>query len=155
VARSKVSLGFCWPAGETYRYFRKRVVRALRTISNKHRGENVLIVMHGGVINQILAVCGTSAQPSGRTAGPEMRLLPNCFGTATAVRWSELTIERTFRSRPSGAPDRIRSTYDAAADPRLLLRSSMILGSTLGICRHGKVIPQGARHGIARVSGPW
>jgi broad specificity phosphatase PhoE len=29
-------------------------VRALRTISNKHRGENVLIVMHGGVINQIL-----------------------------------------------------------------------------------------------------
>ena len=53
---------FCWPGGETYRQFRKRVVRAVRTIAGRHAGRHVLVVTHAGVINQILgSMCNQRA----------------------------------------------------------------------------------------------
>ena len=55
---------FCWPGGETYRMFRRRVMRAIRAISVKHAGDTVLVVTHAGVVNQVLGALGT--QPAAR-----------------------------------------------------------------------------------------
>jgi broad specificity phosphatase PhoE len=52
---------FRWPGGETYKHFRRRVLRTVRAIARKHPGERVLVVTHAGVINQIL---GTIAAQS-------------------------------------------------------------------------------------------
>ncbi|MBI3316109.1 MAG: histidine phosphatase family protein [Candidatus Omnitrophica bacterium] len=43
------------PKGEGLGHFRKRVTTRVRAIARKHRGENVLIVTHGGVITALLA----------------------------------------------------------------------------------------------------
>jgi broad specificity phosphatase PhoE len=53
---------FRWPGGETYKEFRRRVVRAVRAIARKHPGERVILITHAGVINQILGtIAGQSA----------------------------------------------------------------------------------------------
>lgn len=53
---------FAWPGGESYRRFRRRVLRAVRTIAQVHSGQRVLIVTHAGVINQVLgSISGQSA----------------------------------------------------------------------------------------------
>jgi broad specificity phosphatase PhoE len=53
---------FAWPGGETYRLFRRRVLRALRAIAEKHAGQSVLVFTHAGVVNQVLGfVAGQSA----------------------------------------------------------------------------------------------
>jgi broad specificity phosphatase PhoE len=53
---------FCWPGGETYRFFRKRVLRCVRSIARMHAGERVLLVTHAGVVNQVLgSLAGQSA----------------------------------------------------------------------------------------------
>jgi broad specificity phosphatase PhoE len=53
--------GFGWPGGESYRHFRTRVLRALRGIAGRHRGERVLVVTHAGAIAQVIGhVRGTS-----------------------------------------------------------------------------------------------
>jgi broad specificity phosphatase PhoE len=53
---------FGWPGGETYRRFRRRVLRAVCRIASLHPGKRVLLVTHAGVINQILgAIRGQSA----------------------------------------------------------------------------------------------
>ena len=53
---------FCWPGGETYKNFRRRVSRAVRVIARKHAGERVIVITHAGVINQILGmIAGQSA----------------------------------------------------------------------------------------------
>ena len=53
---------FCWPGGESYRCFRKRVLCAIRAIAQAHPGERVLVVTHAGVVNQVLgAISGQSA----------------------------------------------------------------------------------------------
>jgi broad specificity phosphatase PhoE len=44
---------FCWPGGESYRRFRRRVLRAVRIMACKHPGQRIAIVTHAGVINQI------------------------------------------------------------------------------------------------------
>ena len=45
---------FFWPGGETYRRFRRRVLRALRVIAARHPAQRVLIFTHAGVVNQVL-----------------------------------------------------------------------------------------------------
>ena len=45
---------FRWPGGESYREFRRRVLRAVGAIAAAHPGEQVLIVTHAGVIGQVL-----------------------------------------------------------------------------------------------------
>jgi broad specificity phosphatase PhoE len=53
---------FAWPGGETYRVFRKRVLRAVEAIARIHKGQRVLLVTHAGVINQVLgSIMGQSA----------------------------------------------------------------------------------------------
>jgi alpha-ribazole phosphatase/probable phosphoglycerate mutase len=53
---------FRWPGGESYRQFRKRVLRITRCLGQHHLGERVLLFTHAGVINQLLgAVAGQSA----------------------------------------------------------------------------------------------
>jgi broad specificity phosphatase PhoE len=53
---------FCWPGGETYRRFRRRVLVAIRTLSRMHAGQKIIVVTHAGVINQILgSMVGQSA----------------------------------------------------------------------------------------------
>jgi broad specificity phosphatase PhoE len=46
--------GFRWPGGESYRDFRRRVLRGVDAIAAAHPGEQVLIVTHAGVIGQVL-----------------------------------------------------------------------------------------------------
>jgi broad specificity phosphatase PhoE len=46
--------GFRWPGGESYRDFRRRVLRAVAAIAASHPGERVMIVTHAGVIGQVL-----------------------------------------------------------------------------------------------------
>lgn len=46
--------GFAWPGGESYGEFRRRVLRALRGIAARHRGERVLAVTHAGAIAQVV-----------------------------------------------------------------------------------------------------
>jgi broad specificity phosphatase PhoE len=53
---------FRWPGGESYRRFRRRVLRMIRAIAARHAGGRVLIFTHAGVVNQILgSVAGQSA----------------------------------------------------------------------------------------------
>jgi broad specificity phosphatase PhoE len=53
---------FRWPGGETYRRFRRRVLRAIRAVAARHAGERVLMFTHAGVVNQVLgALAGQSA----------------------------------------------------------------------------------------------
>jgi alpha-ribazole phosphatase/probable phosphoglycerate mutase len=53
---------FRWPGGETYRRFRRRVLRAIRAIAARHAGQRVLLFTHAGVVNQVLGViAGQSA----------------------------------------------------------------------------------------------
>ena len=53
---------FAWPNGESYRRFRKRVLRVVDAIAGLHAGQRVLIVTHAGVINQVLgSIAGQSA----------------------------------------------------------------------------------------------
>lgn len=47
---------FRWPGGESYRDFRCRALRAVRTIARAHPGEEVAVVTHAGFISQILGV---------------------------------------------------------------------------------------------------
>ncbi len=48
---------FRWPGGESYREFRCRCVRALRSLAGSHRGERIALVTHAGVVSQILGFC--------------------------------------------------------------------------------------------------
>ena len=53
---------FTWPNGESYRRFRRRVLRVVDAIAGLHPGQRVLIVTHAGVINQVLgSIAGQSA----------------------------------------------------------------------------------------------
>lgn len=45
---------FRWPGGESYREFRNRVLRTIRSIAKGNRGKRVLIFTHAGVIAQIV-----------------------------------------------------------------------------------------------------
>jgi broad specificity phosphatase PhoE len=52
---------FRWPGGESYREFRARCLRAMRTFATRHPGENVLVVTHAGFIGQVLGwIAGVS-----------------------------------------------------------------------------------------------
>ena len=53
---------FRWAGGESYRQFRSRCLRAVRTVAAAHRGAQVALVTHAGVVNQLLGfLAGVSA----------------------------------------------------------------------------------------------
>lgn len=46
--------GFRWPGGESYREFRERCLKALRTIVSAHPAQRVILVTHAGFVSQVL-----------------------------------------------------------------------------------------------------
>lgn len=62
---------FAWPHGESYRGFRKRVLRVVNAIARLHAGQSVLIVTHAGVINQVLG--SIAGQTAARWESPRPR----------------------------------------------------------------------------------
>jgi alpha-ribazole phosphatase/probable phosphoglycerate mutase len=52
---------FQWPGGESYRRLRRRVLRVIRLIAERHKGERVLLVTHAGFISSLLGfLAGTN-----------------------------------------------------------------------------------------------
>src|SRR5690606_10824863 len=45
---------FAWPGGESYRAFRERCLAEVEAIAAAHRGEQVLVVTHTGVVSQVV-----------------------------------------------------------------------------------------------------
>jgi broad specificity phosphatase PhoE len=45
---------FRWPGGESYREFRCRCLRAVRSLARRHADARVALVTHAGVVSQIL-----------------------------------------------------------------------------------------------------
>jgi broad specificity phosphatase PhoE len=86
---AQASADFSWPGGESYRRFRKRVLRAVNVIARTHFGKRVLIVTHAGVINQVLG--SISGQSAGYWEHPRPR-----NASLTQVVWcnSRGTVER-------------------------------------------------------------
>jgi alpha-ribazole phosphatase len=60
-AWNKVPVGFRFPGGESYAELAERALRAVDTIRDRHAGETVAVVAHGGVIRSVLiAILGMS-----------------------------------------------------------------------------------------------
>jgi len=74
--------GFQWPGGESYRDFRRRVLRAVSAIAAEHRGERVIVVTHAGVISQVLGAL------SGIRAACWEAFRPN-NASLTIVQWGD------------------------------------------------------------------
>jgi broad specificity phosphatase PhoE len=102
---------FSWPGGETYARFRRRVLRVVQRIAILHPGEDVVIVTHAGVVNQIL---GTLA---GQSAARWENFRPG--NTAiTRVDWKcdsgkVICFDDRAHLRPLTAPDGIRTPEDS------------------------------------------
>jgi alpha-ribazole phosphatase/probable phosphoglycerate mutase len=53
---------FCWPGGETYKAFRKRVWNSVASLAGRFGGQRLALVTHAGVISQLLgAMAGLRA----------------------------------------------------------------------------------------------
>jgi broad specificity phosphatase PhoE len=97
----QVDDGFQWPGGESYRDFRRRVLRAISDIAAEHAGERVIIVTHAGVISQFLgalngirAACWEAFRPSN--------------ASLTVVRWANGTGDvRSFDDHDHLRPSRV------------------------------------------------
>jgi broad specificity phosphatase PhoE len=64
------------PGGESWTGFYERCVRAFRRVAETHQGEQVVLVVHGGVIEQAMKMVQSSA------AGVRLRLrTENCSMT--------------------------------------------------------------------------
>jgi broad specificity phosphatase PhoE len=77
---AQVSQDFSWPGGETYRTFRRRVLRVVNAIARIHAGKRVLVVTHAGVINQVLG--SITGQSAARWESPRPR-----HASITRVTW--------------------------------------------------------------------
>ncbi|HKU44083.1 MAG TPA: histidine phosphatase family protein [Polyangiales bacterium] len=73
---------FRWPAGESYREFRERVLRTLERIARTFPGERTVVVTHAGVISQVVGFL------NGRSAAEWSSFRPrNC--SITELVWSD------------------------------------------------------------------
>lgn len=81
---------FRWPGGESYREFRQRVVRAMRGIAARHRGQRVAVVTHTGVIAQVANLA------HGLSAGDWKRWRA-ANASVTTVEWDEDDRVRVLR----------------------------------------------------------
>ncbi len=75
---------FQWPGGETYRSFRRRVMRAVQRIVQTHAGGRVVIVTHAGVISQVVGML------AGEPASRWERFRPGP-ASVTEVNWLHTT----------------------------------------------------------------
>jgi broad specificity phosphatase PhoE len=76
-----------WSDGETYEDLGARVVRDLHELAERHPGERVLAVTHGGPIRSVLAAAAGLSFTSGRTA---IGFVENCEVVRVAVREGEI-----------------------------------------------------------------
>jgi probable phosphoglycerate mutase len=76
-----------WTNGETYEELGVRVVRELRELAERHPGERVLAVTHGGPIRSVLAAAAGLSFTSGRAA---IGFVENCEVVRVAVREGEI-----------------------------------------------------------------
>ena len=74
---------FCWPGGESYKQFRRRVLRVLRRIAEQHPGERVLVFTHAGVINQLVGSINGQTPARWENHRPEN-------ASITEVRWNSV-----------------------------------------------------------------
>jgi probable phosphoglycerate mutase len=77
---------YCMPGGETTREFHARVMDAVKRLAADHRGETLVVVTHGGVLDMIYR----SARSLG-LAGPRQSDIPNAG--VSRVRVLETRIE--------------------------------------------------------------
>ena len=118
---------FRWPGGESYRDFRARALRAVRTIAARHAGGRVVIVTHAGVITQVLgALHGLAAARWGAFVAGN--------GSISEVQWSGdagRVLRFDDRAHLVGllpAPDGV----GAAEDPQVVARGARGLGPRAG-----------------------
>jgi 2,3-bisphosphoglycerate-dependent phosphoglycerate mutase len=78
---------YCMPGGETMREFHARVLDAVRRIAADHRGDCVVIVTHGGVLDMVYRTA--RALPLG---GPRQSEIPNAGVSRVTVRDSAIEI---------------------------------------------------------------
>jgi broad specificity phosphatase PhoE len=76
-----------WTDGETYDQLGERVVRDLLELAERHPGENVLAVTHGGPIRSVLAAAAGLSFSSGRVA---IGFVENCQVVRVAIREGEI-----------------------------------------------------------------
>ena len=76
-----------WTDGETYEELGARVVRDLRQLADRHPGETVLAVTHGGPIRSVLAAAAGLSFTSGRVA---IGFVENCEVVRVAIRDGEI-----------------------------------------------------------------
>jgi broad specificity phosphatase PhoE len=65
-----------WEDGETYEEMGERVLAALGVLAERHEGERVVAVTHGGPIRAVLAAADGLTHAEARRTGPH---LDNCF----------------------------------------------------------------------------
>jgi broad specificity phosphatase PhoE len=76
-----------WTDGETYEELGARVIWDLRRLAERHPGESVLAVTHGGPIRSVLAAAAGLSFTSGRAA---IGFVENCAVVRVAVREGEI-----------------------------------------------------------------
>ena len=59
-----------WEDGETYEEMGRRVIRALLALAERHRGERILAVTHGGPIRAAIAAAEGISHSEARRLGP-------------------------------------------------------------------------------------
>jgi broad specificity phosphatase PhoE len=71
-----------WDDGETYEEMGRRVVPALLALAQRHEGERILAVTHGGPIRSAIAAAEGIGHAEARRRGPP---IGNCFVAAFAA----------------------------------------------------------------------
>src|SRR5262249_37525957 len=82
--------GHGWEHGESYEQMAERVVVALLQIAERHEGDRVIIVVHGGTMR-----AGAARLAEGRGAGRRRYVTARCVSSST----------RTARYAPSARPE--------------------------------------------------
>lgn len=110
---------FQWPGGETYRGFRRRVLRTIRRLAGTHRGQTIILVTHAGFISQIIGWLHN-------TSAARWELWRPHNGSVSEVCWHPHggALVR-FDWWPSATPDEVRATQD----PQLIACGARGLGA--------------------------
>jgi broad specificity phosphatase PhoE len=102
---------FGWPGGETYRAFRARVLRAIRSVARGHMGRTIVLVTHAGVVTQVLGAL------KGESAARWDKFRPG-NASLTEMRWTgDSGVVVRFDDRHHlaglGSPERVSAPNDA------------------------------------------
>jgi probable phosphoglycerate mutase len=78
---------FCMPGGESMRQFHARVIDAIHRVAADHRGQRVIVVTHGGVLDMVYR----TARGLG-LGGPRQSEIPNAGLNRVAVEADKIEI---------------------------------------------------------------